>query len=612
MIQTIHFLRIFILGLTLPFFLQASDTFTPYSSSKDVPVSVLELWDSYDPSKEEIDTKVINETKENGLISRYVTYKVGTFKGVEARVAAYYTFPDKPGKHPAFVWTHGGGQRAEKDRGIYFAKQGYAVIDINWLGRSMEKGVKENTDWGKVDPTLGPRFYPKALRQQWKRTLIPDEYSIDPVPSPRNSNWFLLAVAGKRGITFLEQQPEVDSNRIGFAGFSMGGVITAMNAIDPRLKAVAPFVGGTGFRHVDLTGIPRSSTKAHFQHLELYKNTIDCSSTWPLVQCPVAFITSSNDFHSTYERIQQAMDLLPHNNWRISANIHKNHGPGPEQWTLLNLWFDRHLKGENIYIPRTPKSTMEIKDGKALFTVVPEDLKNLQGVEIYYSYDPNSRTRFWKSQPAELLLSNNLRRYTTKFPVFPRLPVYAFALCRYKLDEVRTLQNGSTETITINSVEQIYEPKDLNLNAFSNIPKTRLIDDFSQGTQNWATQNGSNLKGYIFQNPELDRSDDLALCLTINPQGKNLVLRLNTSSRFLGHGKDIGDFHANRKISGKETQKIVFTIDQFNGKKNEPLSWTAIVNFSISITDLESKQKLDLSGIDEPRYLQRIEMIPSP
>ena len=256
MIQTIHFLKIFILGLILPFFLQASETFTPYSSSKDVPVSVVELWDSYNPSSEELDTKVINETKENGVISRYVTYRVGTFKGVEARVAAYYTFPDKPGKHPAFVWTHGGGQRAEKDRGIYFAKQGYAVIDINWLGRSMENGVKENTDWGKVDPTQGPRFYKNALRKQWKRTLVPDEYSIDPVPSPRNSNWFLLAVAGKRGITFLEQQKEVDRNRIGFAGFSMGGVITAMNAIDPRLKAVAPFVGGTGFRHIDLLEFP--------------------------------------------------------------------------------------------------------------------------------------------------------------------------------------------------------------------------------------------------------------------------------------------------------------------------------------------------------------------
>jgi hypothetical protein len=38
--------------------------------------------------------------------------------------------------------------------------------------------------------------------------LLADEYTIDAVASPRNSNWFLLAVAARRAITFLEQQPE--------------------------------------------------------------------------------------------------------------------------------------------------------------------------------------------------------------------------------------------------------------------------------------------------------------------------------------------------------------------------------------------------------------------
>jgi len=588
------------------------DTFLPYQSAEQVPKTAKELWGAYDSTKEDLDVKVIKEWKEDDVVIQYLTYKVGTFKGAVARVAAYYSFPNKPGKHPAFVWTHGGGQRAERARGKYFATQGYAVIDINWLGRPMEQDIEENTDWVKVDPTQGPRFYKKALRKQWKRTLVPDEHSIDPVPSPRNSNWFLLAVAGKRGITFLEQQAEVDANRIGFAGFSMGGVITAMNAIDPRLTAVVPFVGGTGFRHIDLSGIPRSSTRAHFQHLELYKNTIDCSSTWPLVQCPVAFITSSNDFHSTYERIQHAMNLLPHDEWRVSANLHKNHGPGSEQWVLLNQWFGRYLKGEKAYLPRTPESILEITDGEAVFTAVPKDLKNLQDVEIYYSYDPNSRTRFWKSAPADLHLSNNQSHYTARFPVYPKLPIYAFALCRYKLDKVITLQNGSTETIAVNSVEQIYEPKDLDLNALNDIPKSRLIDDFSQGTENWATQNGNNLTGYIFQNPELECSDDLALCLTINPQGKDLILRLNTASRFLGHGKEIGDFHTTRKISGQETQKVIFTIDQFQGKKDKPLSWSAISNFTINLTDLNSKSQLPLFDSVNNVYLLEIEMIDKP
>ncbi len=609
MLRSIRPLFLFLLTILTVW---GSDTFIPYRTAGEVPQTAKALWSTYDSTKEDLDVKVIKEWKEDGVIVRYLTYKVGTFKGTDARVAAYYSFPNKPGKHPAVVWTHGGGQRAERERGKYFAAQGYAVIDINWLGRPMEDGFEENTNWGKVDPTQGPNFYKKALRKQWKRTLVPDEHSIDPVPSPRNSNWFLLAVAGKRGITFLEQQPEVNADRIGFAGFSMGGVITAMNAIDPRLKAVAPFVGGTGFRHVDFSGIPRSSQSAHYQNLELYKNTVDCSSTWPLVQCPVAFITSSNDFHSTYERIQHAMDLLPHHNWRVSANLHKNHGPGPEQWALLNLWFDRYLKGEKVYIPATPNSSMEITEGEALFSVVPKDLKNLQRMEIYYSYDPNSRTRFWKSAPTDLHLSDNQRHYTARFPAYPRLPIYAFALCRYKLDKVITLQNGSTDIIAVNSVEQIYEPKDLDLNAISDIPKTSLIDDFSEGTRNWATQNGSNLTGYIFQNPELECSDDLALCLTINPQGKDLMLRLNTASRFLGHGKDIGDFHATRKLSGKGNQRVVFTRDQFQGKEGKPLRWAGISNFTINLTDLSTKSQVSLFGTENNKHLLRIEMIENP
>ena len=246
---------------------------------------------------------------------------------------------------------------------------------------------------------------------------------------------------------------------------------------------------------------------------------------------------------------------------------------------------------------------------KAVFTIVPKDLNNLQEVEIYYSYDPNSRTRFWKSSPAELHISNKQKHYTARFPAYPKLPIYAFALCRYKLDKVITLQNGSTETFAVNSVEQIYEPKDLDLNAFSDIPKTCLIDDFSQGTQNWATQNGSNLTGYIFQNPELECSDDLALCLTINPRGKDLILRLNTASRFLGHGKDIGDFHATRKITGHEKQKIIFTVDQFQGKKDKPLSWSAISNLTINLTDLDTKSQIPLIDAANNEHLLRIEMI---
>ena len=246
--------RVSILWISSWLFLSAAaaeDTFTPYKAG-EVPQNVRDLWKDYDARKEPLDVQVVKQWKTEGVVTRYVVFKIGTFKGADARIAAYYSFPANGKQNAAFVWSHGGGQRAEKGRGIYFAKQGFATIDINWLGRPMEPGINVNTDWGKVDPTQGPRFYSKALRKGWKRNLLPDEYSIDPAVSPRNANWFLLTVAARRAITFLEQQPEVDPERIGFAGFSMGGMITSLAAIDPRLKAVVPFVGGTGFKYVEI------------------------------------------------------------------------------------------------------------------------------------------------------------------------------------------------------------------------------------------------------------------------------------------------------------------------------------------------------------------------
>ncbi|MDA7667746.1 dienelactone hydrolase family protein, partial [bacterium] len=430
--------------------LLAGETFTPYSTASDVPQNVMELWEGYDAREEPLDVRIVKEWVADGVVTRYVTFKVGIFKGTDSRIAAYYSFPAEGPKHAAFVWSHGGGQRAERNRGVYFAKQGFATVDINWLGRPMESDIEINTDWGKVDPTQGPRFYSKALRKGWKRNLQADEHSIDPLVSPRNANWFLLTVAARRAITFLEQQPEVDSEKIGFTGFSMGGMITSLVAIDPRLKAVAPFVGGSGFKYIDFPGgISGSSIRAHFKDdLELYKSTIDPSAYWPSVTCPVVFITSSNDFHSTFERIYQSMALLPHQDWRVTSNIHQNHGPGPEQWAVLNMWFNHYLKGQEQDIPVTPPSTLRVTGKTAHFTVTPTDQNRLIGTEIYYSHDPNSRTRFWNRADA----TPSGKSWQVDLTVHDNLPLYVFAICHYRLAHKMILERGETITFALNSL----------------------------------------------------------------------------------------------------------------------------------------------------------------
>lgn len=583
----------------------ATDTFTPYDNT-NVPKNVTELWQNYDPAKESLDVEVIKEWKSDGVITRYITFTVGTFKGTPARLAAYYSFPDNGLKNPAFVWSHGGGQRAERNRGIYFAKQGYATVDINWLGREMEKDIKDNTDWGKVDPTQGPLFYPKALRKSWKMGFQPDEHSIDPVLSPRNSNWFLLAVAGRRAITFLEQQPEVDKNKLGFSGFSMGGMITSFNAIDKRLKAVAPFVGGTGFKYKDLPGIERSSQAVFYKDLELFKNTMDSSAYWPHVDCPVMFITSSNDFHSTFERIYKSMSLLKHDNWRVAANIHANHGPDPEQWILLNKWFDHYLKGSGPALPQTPHSTFTVNNNSAELRVSPKDIKNVINTEIYYSYDPNSRTRFWNKAQAV----QNGDSWTAKIDIKKNLPLYTFAICRYKMATTLKVQHGETNTFTLNTLEHEYMPENFTIDALQNIKTNKTIfDDFSKGLQDWNIRPHLGLSTYKFQNPELKINDSQKLKLTISAKDKDLYLIASIDGKFLRPKYSSGNFTVVRKVPKNGERQIVINLNDFKSKDGKKPSWSKIATFRLQLKETDAKHNFNFSESEWLTYLKKIEII---
>ncbi len=103
-----------------------------------IPRTVEELWSDFDPRKEPLDARLVREWEKYGIVFRYVTYHIGTFKGVRARMAAFYGFPKGGQKVPGLLHLHGGGQRAFLHEVEFYAKQGYACLSINWGGREME------------------------------------------------------------------------------------------------------------------------------------------------------------------------------------------------------------------------------------------------------------------------------------------------------------------------------------------------------------------------------------------------------------------------------------------------------------------------------------------
>ena len=124
--------------------LKAEDTFEPYAS--DVPESAVALWENYDPRHEPLNIEVAQEWENDGVVTRYVTFTVGTFKGTESRIAAYYCLPSRKRNFSICVGTWW-WPTSRSPSGEYFARQGYASIDIS-AGRPLEDGIDTNTDWG--------------------------------------------------------------------------------------------------------------------------------------------------------------------------------------------------------------------------------------------------------------------------------------------------------------------------------------------------------------------------------------------------------------------------------------------------------------------------------
>jgi pimeloyl-ACP methyl ester carboxylesterase len=264
-----------------------------------IPQSVTELWSGFDPRKDPLETEILKSWEQDGVACRIVRYQVGVFKGAPAKVAAFHAYPIGKTKLPGLLDIHGGGQSASLESVIAWARRGYACVSINWGGNKLNFGRTPmtydgpQTDWGRLDATHPPQ---RNKVNHFAAILTPDDFTLDPVESPRNSNWFLVLMAARRAITFLEQQPEVNPDRIGVFGHSMGGKITTdLAGIDKRVKAAVPSCGGSGDildSQIELPGCRK--TKPDPMELAC----ISDNAYIPLITCPVLWLSPTNDFHA--------------------------------------------------------------------------------------------------------------------------------------------------------------------------------------------------------------------------------------------------------------------------------------------------------------------------
>ena len=467
------------------------------------PHTFKQLWTGYDPRVEPLEIEVLKEWEEDDVVLHIVRYRIGIFKGQEAMMAAVYGYPKDGGNLPGLVQIHGGGQYADYRAVLTNARRGYATISIAWAGRinapsyhvnpdivklfwdgkTDDPRYKLTTDWGAVDGYHAPGRNPGNVFPSAK----PASWTLDEVASPRNSGWFLCALAARRALTFLEQQSQVDPDRLGVYGHSMGGKLMVMTAVDSRVKAAAPSCGGISDRD-------NSSP--------LFRATLGDDVNLKQISCPIIFLSPSNDFHGRINHLPMAVQEIQSRVWRVTCSPHHSHQDTPEYEVATQLWFDQHLKGA-FTCPDTPKTSLDLNtaDGVPSFTVEPNASRPVLYVDVYYTQQgqeegeikdrENRINRFWHHARAR----RNGTIWTADLPLFStNLPLWIYANVVYPLDTPVTAAGyyyGSftTEAFNLSSMVQIVPPNQLkDASVRATLEPSLMIETFTDGWEKeWFT-----------------------------------------------------------------------------------------------------------------------------
>lgn len=482
----------------------------PLFDPQNPPLDYSSMWQGFNPRTEPIESEVLKEWEQDGVVLRIVRFRIGIFKGSKSIMAGVYGYPKGKNNLPALLQIHGGGQYADYRAVLSNAKRGYATLSMAWAGRIFapeytvspdevklfwegkhdDPKCKATTDWGSMDAYHAPsRFGQDAFA-----SIPVTSWTLDPVRSPRNNSWFLITLAGRRGLTFLEQQPEVDASKLGVYGHSMGGKLTVMiTGSDHRVKAAVPSCGGISDRY--------SEDDLHFE-------TVSDPPSLQRINVPILFLSPSNDFHGRINDMEKAVNEIQSKEWRVSCSPHHNHQDTPEYEVATQVWFDQHLKGEGR-VPKMPNTEIIIdKNNFPKLLIQPDKTRKVAAIEVYFTQQGhlqergkskdnfnNTKHRFWKY--ARPLKSQKDNQWIAELPIFSiDRSLWVFANIRYTLETPISASGyyyGAyhADSFILSSLLHKVSVAELKkYGSICSVEKNLLIEDFSvDWKKNWFAYN---------------------------------------------------------------------------------------------------------------------------
>ena len=552
-----------------------------------------DTWKGFDPRKEALEVEIIKEWEDDNVILKILRYRIGVFKGKKAMMAGVYGYPKGAKNLPGLLQIHGGGQYADYRAPLTNAKRGYASLSIAWAGRISAPGYrvspnevklfwegktedpryKLTTDWGALDGYHSPS---RNGKDAFPSIPVAD-WTMDPVESPRNNSWYLATLASRRGLTFLERQPEVDGSKLGVYGHSMGGKLTVLTAgSDKRVKAAVPSCGGISDRY-------------SFNPLHLA--TVSDPPSLKNISCPILFLSPSNDFHGRINDLETSIKEIKSKEWRISCSPHHNHQDSPPYEVGTQIWFDHHLKGIRK-VPATPRLNLILSDGKIpVATLKVDESAKISFVDVFYTQQgqmdgkkddtTNTKNRFWHHASA----LKRREEWTAQLPIFSLdKPLWVYANVRYKLNKSFTgagyyYGTYTTDSYNLSSVMRVTGSVELKkAGVVASLQKSRIIEEFKgEWKKEWFSYKAEKwgIKTHKIYDPMWQASEGAKLCMEVKSEIANkMIIGLD------GYAAEVS------LIGKNEWQTIQLSVGEFKDALNKPLkNWIGLKEIRLDDTD---------------------------
>ncbi len=331
-------------------------------------------WEKVDPRADDLEIQTLSDKidHESGI---KVTYLYFTSHKIDSKPVRIYGIYARPafvkGTIPALLFIHGGGQMADEQEVVAMARQGYAAFSHDWK-RSESHDLSNHANRWPFD--------------EQGRRLRADDY-LDSPP------WI-----ARRALTLLEQQPEVDANRIGIYGFSWGGHHSwTVAATDARVKVASPSCG------------IHTSPQPFMERLGV----------------PVLLTNASNDFFALLDMAQQSMAAINVEH-RTLISPNENHNLAGTGWEVTRQkWFDHYLKG-GAPLPPAPIMSAKTTDDLTMVAVTAPAATECQ---LIYSYGAHAAAdRCWFGKPMQQSAQGV---FTIALPRCAGEDIWYFANCDY-------------------------------------------------------------------------------------------------------------------------------------------------------------------------------------